>query len=682
MRIQDAIALLKAEAQRQGVPEDVALEAFGRENFKGGVIPADGDMPTDRVSHKKAQGIMQVIPTTWEALVAQGKVPASASPMDPAANIQAGIAVLAERMAARKGNKKAALADYNGGISQGDLVMAGKEPSYQETRNYVSGSGASPMTNPNESGSTSVSYKALDPAVVLGSLNDVIAGRKSLAALLDASVGKQVGSTEAIVANLTKAADASATIATATGEAEIAQSRQNQSIVKTLGGGMDRDSVYMQAQVGVEEARKTQDALREQITAMDSVSIFDSPLDWLVNQFKLPTMKTQYNAAAMKEEALLARQAQIAQKIEQAEKVNPAVVEKQIQERVNAQRTLAAADAAVKAATAVSQSQQDISRNLHNKLAILNADYHDTQAVTQLLAENRRITAAYAKESAADRRALEALGPINMQREAVGLQPYTPDQFLGLDPKSRATMIADSMNPLHKRSPGEVLSWFLDSGAISTIGNANPAVAQFIREQLTLPEVEQRGKAIKQALDVKGVMLPRERIDQQAFNELAEAQIKEYLAPRSSGKSPDMTNLPPQHFAQIRFEEALRNPALAGNPMLQMIKDQQGVSKGVITAAEMKTRIEAKVMAADPKDLPQLAQELSKFYQTAQQHRWENGPAQFGFPKPSGYGLDIFGGKRKVNMASPADLEAAMTAYKVTHDISRAALNPANWSNE
>lgn len=85
---------------------------------------------SNAVSPVGARGSFQFMPATWNQY---GK----GDPSDPYASAEAAGRFFKDLMKQYNGNAAAAIAHYNGGNSQGRLVMLGKEPSYTETRNYV-----------------------------------------------------------------------------------------------------------------------------------------------------------------------------------------------------------------------------------------------------------------------------------------------------------------------------------------------------------------------------------------------------------------------------------------------------------------------------------------------------------------------------------------------------------------
>lgn len=123
--VRDPIAAHIAEAaQRFGIPERWIVAVLGAESA--------GD--THAVSHAGARGLMQVMPSTWDALRARYRL--GLDPFDPRDNILAGAAYLRE-MYDRYGTIPAMLAAYNAGPARYDEHLATGRPLPAETRAYV-----------------------------------------------------------------------------------------------------------------------------------------------------------------------------------------------------------------------------------------------------------------------------------------------------------------------------------------------------------------------------------------------------------------------------------------------------------------------------------------------------------------------------------------------------------------
>lgn len=121
----DPIAAHIAEAaQRFGIPEHWIVAVIGAESAGN----------TRAISRAGAQGLMQVMPATWDHLRARYRL--GSDPFDPRDNILAGTAYLRE-MYDRYGTIPAMLAAYNAGPHRYDEHIATGRPLPAETRAYV-----------------------------------------------------------------------------------------------------------------------------------------------------------------------------------------------------------------------------------------------------------------------------------------------------------------------------------------------------------------------------------------------------------------------------------------------------------------------------------------------------------------------------------------------------------------
>ena len=122
--VRDPIAAHIAEAaQRFGIPERWIVAVLGAESA--------GD--THAVSHAGARGLMQVMPSTWDALRARYRL--GLDPFDPRDNILAGAAYLRELY--DQYGSPGFLAAYNAGPGRYDEYLVDGRPLPPETRDYV-----------------------------------------------------------------------------------------------------------------------------------------------------------------------------------------------------------------------------------------------------------------------------------------------------------------------------------------------------------------------------------------------------------------------------------------------------------------------------------------------------------------------------------------------------------------
>lgn len=92
------------------------------------VIQTESCFNPRAVSHKGAQGLMQIVPVTADHLGLK-------NPLDPKANLKAGIRYLAQLKKAFDGDLVMVLAAYNAGPTK--VAALGAVPDHKETRAYV-----------------------------------------------------------------------------------------------------------------------------------------------------------------------------------------------------------------------------------------------------------------------------------------------------------------------------------------------------------------------------------------------------------------------------------------------------------------------------------------------------------------------------------------------------------------
>lgn len=110
--------LIRSAAQKHGLDENLIAH----------VIAAESNFNAKAVSHKQAQGLMQLLPKTAARF-------AVANVFDPAQNIDAGARYLKELMQKYSGNLSLALAAYNAGPEM--VERYGGIPPFPETQQYV-----------------------------------------------------------------------------------------------------------------------------------------------------------------------------------------------------------------------------------------------------------------------------------------------------------------------------------------------------------------------------------------------------------------------------------------------------------------------------------------------------------------------------------------------------------------
>jgi soluble lytic murein transglycosylase-like protein len=110
-------AIIFREAKRNGIPPELVAA----------MVHTESDFRPRLVSHKSAQGLMQIVPETAQIL-------GVANPFDPEQNIAAGTKYF-RYLLDRFDNEAVALAAYNAG--EGNVERFGGVPPFPETRDYI-----------------------------------------------------------------------------------------------------------------------------------------------------------------------------------------------------------------------------------------------------------------------------------------------------------------------------------------------------------------------------------------------------------------------------------------------------------------------------------------------------------------------------------------------------------------
>lgn len=248
------------------------------------------------VSEAGALGIMQVMPNNIMNLRKQGKLPGQKLGTDPETNIRAGLILLKDYLGQAGGNVEKAVARYNNsqGLRYGEVKLADETEKYvpkvMATYAKFGGQVASPATS-------------TEPVTINSQLEAVLsaltqskevsaATRKTLSSLpSDLAAGLQ----EIESAVMGKAeAEAAEIRLTAARTAEHAAMKRN--ILQRAQISEDGSGYFANALAQLSGIRVQKDEISDVIAQRQAVGFFDNPVEWMVNQMRLPGEIGQYNA--------------------------------------------------------------------------------------------------------------------------------------------------------------------------------------------------------------------------------------------------------------------------------------------------------------------------------------------------------------------------------------------------
>lgn len=659
LSIPDALRMIEEEATKEGVDPEFVKKLFGRENFKDGIIPATGEVLTNRVSNKQAKGLMQFVPATWQSLVNSGRLPADADPLDPKMSIKASVQLSKELLARYKGNQAAAAADYNGGPQQGIPVSQGKAPPAAETQEYIksfTSTGATPVATPSgkvsvgSSSSISVRKNDIDEEAYGNEVDRFIAKNAELLSQMAAAMGVKAGIHSGISTAAVEHGKQVGKEAVEQGEIDAKRNLQSRSILDAFQAGHSPDSAIIQERARVEILRKQMGGLKEEIDARDAVSVLDNPVQWLLNQFQVPTLKSKYNAMVDTETAAMARVEQTQRQVEAQMRIDAPSIAENIRQKAAAQAAAAAAQAQVTALQAQQATAADSIKLLEHSMHVNGADSNARLGMYKVLAEQYRFSEASNAQTKQDKEIGDVLEPVNAWRVKHGLKPYTIGQFKLLDSKQRSEIMQDSMRTLDGTSPGDALERLVREGAIANLQTTNPAQARFLGQQLNQEAVKETEKQLR--MDPKLMSASPDVIKAKALDLVVKQQQEELAKKRNHDK------LPAGHFARVSWEDATLQEATKDHPIAGSIREAMA-TKQQGSPVEMKDLAIVWVGKgmADPKAIPTLARDISNFIRTTQLDQWARQGASLGYPRPTEFVFDQLDGKEKVNAWSPASIE-------------------------
>ena len=127
------LEVAKEQFFRSEIPWGSVIYREARDNglspeLVAAVIEAESDFRPTLISHRDAQGLMQIVPET-------GRLMGADDLMNPRENIRAGSRYLRYLVDRYKGNQRMALAAYNAG--EGNVARFGGVPPFRETMDYI-----------------------------------------------------------------------------------------------------------------------------------------------------------------------------------------------------------------------------------------------------------------------------------------------------------------------------------------------------------------------------------------------------------------------------------------------------------------------------------------------------------------------------------------------------------------
>lgn len=639
----------------------IAKSIIVAENTSDGRIKR-GTFSGDATNSNRTMGIGQVIPSTARGLQQAGLLPADwkFDPNDLRSQLSASLAAMKD-MKSRLKNPDDPLelgAYYNGGTKSLEAYRAGQklnpetEQYLQKQRTYMAdnqmtpqqieraaGQPATPGARKSSSSSTSTTRSVFDAGALdnfnaaSGLLQQTIGD--AFAALDDRGGGVAAAGAGLQDSILAAGATAGASaMATATMRA-AGEARRAALLTRANLNPEQTDNRMDQALRTLDETSALLEQKRPEIDARMSVGIFDNPLEWLVNQTRLPGMIGEYNG-------LVGVQKDALQKYDAAKSIAASAID--MSQAIDADKTLAAGAALSNAEAAKANMQADqVKLQMQQKSAsdALQAVQLAGQAASNSLQQlmlTKQVEAQRAGETeAAAREAGEkaALSEFNMLVKAAGGAGIAFDRFKQLTPKAREEILSAN-------SSGKFGSDIVKAiGFVNKYGNWD---AMATNGQLAV-----RTWVNDTAIDV-GKALEQEKVKAAAagkansFNpDKVEAQLWEArVAQYQNAAAVDMRNQPESNPYKISYKQLIKDPKWAGNAFVELMTkygpdgterqfanyDEQAFLQRAVTFARL---------SGDPASATKkLAADISSFYKAAsREQQMITKPQMFGLQTPS-----------------------------------------------
>lgn len=682
--VEQVLEEIDRQAASFGIPAKVAKAFFISENTSDGVLKPGKKVSGATTSAAGARGVMQTMPSTENSLVKQGFLPTGWK-FDPAnlpAQVQAGLAALKE-MRSRQKNPADILelaTMYNGGndawrsYRSGDMSKIPAETQkYWEKMQVALGfpakqkgtqmadstpavdSTGGEQTRSGSSSSVSVRSTTFDPVAFSTAMQagmDMIRSGGNI----DTAIQRMGELAAARTAAEQRAAQAITQLGIATGDTVAAQTvveageaRRKQNILRTANlDPSQTNNAFQQAVSAINGNTLDLERMGAEIDARQAVGFFDNPLEYLVNQVRLPGMVGTYNAAVKKQNRLV-QQAQELQALSNSQL--------SISAGMDADAITAAGKA--KAAQAAAAAQEALSRV---QLEGAGAAVRDAMNTVQLQGEKFRVSMDIANLTKQVMSENTGMSEREAAKQAEKMQLDGVNKYL--------KMIGSQLvltEAAWKAMPGSNKNDLLERAGTATISNSFSDAAKIINERGNLSRIANEGDAAMVAWFQKTVSDAQKQsaVDIAAAENIAKAGGRQLsakdrqavldanldkLQAAYQGQAVDMRTASDSNPLKLQYVAISKAPELQDSPVAKFInKYGPGSPNPQFSTVDEQMLLERFIMAAEKgvegTTPASAAAAISDFYKRATELQASRSKyALFGLSKPSnGYTVKLPG---------------------------------------
>lgn len=659
--IDEVMRTLDELAPSFGIDPRVAKSIIVAENTSDGRVKGK-TFSGDATNSNRTMGLGQVIPTTARGLQQAGFLPADwkFDPDDLKSQLSASLAAMKE-MKGRQRNPDDPLelgAMYNGGNAAWKAYQAGQTLNpettqyLQKQRTFMADNNmtpqqieraasqpASPTARRSTSSSTSTSRNVFDEGALdnfnnaSGLLNSTIGTAFSALDARQSGVAEiGMDTVQSVLAAGAAAGESAAATATlkAAGEARRAAllTRANLNPEQTN----NRMDEALQA---LDTTSALLDQKRPEIDQRMSVGIFDNPLEWLVNQTRLPGMIGEYNG-------IVGQQKDALQKFDAAKGIASSAID--MSQAIDADKTLLAGAALSRAEVAKAEMQANqVKLQLQNKSAadalqaVQLAGTAASNSLQQLML-TKQVEAQRQGESDAEARAKgeqAALSEFNMLVKAAGGQGIAYDRFKQLTPKAREEILTANSTGKFGSDITKAIGFVNKYGNWDQMAtNGQLAVRTWVNDTAIGVNKDLEAEKVKAVASGKGSTFNPDKAEAALY----EARAAQY----QSAAAVDMRGQTDANPYKINYKSMIQDPKYKGNAFVELMSkygpdgsepqfanyDEQAFLNRAVTYAKL---------SGDPAGATRkLAADISSFYKTAaKDQQMITKPQMFGMQTPS-----------------------------------------------
>jgi hypothetical protein len=609
---------LKQRAQEQGVDPSLAFALFVAENSADGEWNPNRKVRLDTTSPMKAFGVMQVMPQTHAGLIRNGYLPATNKMATLDEQLDAGLAAIKEKVASIGSSDPRDVAVRYNAISAvyprwkqfGDAALPA------ETRHYITkverAQKEAGMT-PTPMGTPAAPMAAPAAGGLSGMLQTFTNSASNYTSLLEALLGQQQQTATEQQAAIRRRSEAESTAIRAKTDAGLAHDAQQQAILAQAGGNMlDPGSGIAAANSAFHQAAKAEEILGAQMQQLNSVSMMDNPLEWLMSQIKLNATAKQWEVVNQRKTAAAQTLNQIQAATKAQMDINPASVKELAIRGSEAAIAANKAKADVEAAAVETQVRNEQMNIARVKLSVEGDTLSRNFELRRMQEENYRYHEQLARQRGSEASDAAEVAPFNAVLSMYGKDPLGKLSHISRFEKGTQDLLvklagSGSMG----QDIGQILRATNELGAFPSLERSKPALAAFLREVQTLSQEK----------------LAEMRKDPEGAKQLAKLSPGEQLELAANGlwktwetraAATTMDRLKSDNPWKLKITAVANSPELQKNPISKFVQERMKTGAKDITDKEI-----IDYLAASPESPAVKAQQLQEFYSKGLKAQWE-----------------------------------------------------------